>query len=1291
MYDYMSLHLPDFPPPPPDSGRSIVWAGGSNAAANTWDIGSTSSFRLNATPTAFGTGDAVAFNDNGSNATSITLAGTLEPNSVTVSGTKNYNITGSGALSGAMSLVKSGTSTLTLSQANSYFGTTEINGGVISLANDTANANGLGTSDVILRNGTLRMFSNGADTSNVASFWNLDIPGGFTGTLESDWRCQLRGKLSGSGTFRYRLPSGAVRSSIFGDWSAFSGTIEASAISGSADFSIAPDYAWVGIPSAALNLGAGVTALWAGNLNSGSSSFVSIGQLSGAATSFLRGGNILGRQLTYRIGARGGDATFAGTISEQTNGITNLVKQGTGSWNLTGSAAINGNLTVEDGTLAISGTFNQITGKSASVLEEASLTLNGTLNTPSLTIVGGGLLTGSGTLNGNLSNAGMVELTGGHFTVSGDITNSGYFRVKSPATFSLTGAFTNSGVLNLIGSSQPIPAGIANTGVILMDRAPTTITWTGSYSNRWDLQQSINWSESPSQLAVFFPGDDVVFDDSAAETTVAIDGNLAPASVTVATNNGYVISGGTLSGSGSLMKSGSGSLTIASELGINGTVSVSGGSLVLTDAASWPALSPLIDISSGAVLNISAVAGGTTLGPAQTLRGAGTVQGDLLIQGRHDPAGSFTENGSLQYAAGSRLSWALVANSNTSGTFDFVQASAASFVTGSTLDLVFNSPGSSVSFNDAYWASPRSWTILTAGTLSGIPTVGQVSADPGGVAPLAIGNFTVSLSGSNLMLNWIPEAVVARWRGNANANWDLSSHNWDRNGAISIFQNGLATLIDDGTEVTSITLTGNLVPHAIEFDSVKDYTLSGSGSLSGAATLDKKGSGRLTISTANDFTGGTTIRSGSLTIAHASALGTGTVTLAGGRLDTATLTPTNAIVVNADSTMGGGASNGIHGVKAISGSGVLTLDATNVFDLEGSMSGFSGTVMLTGSGSFRFNGSIGSAAAAFQLGTRTLGIRNAGNYQIGSLTGQVGSALSIVSHTGTATFIIGGNHASTTHAGDITNGSGTLSLIKTGNGTLTLAGTSSHTGTTTVSSGTLRITGNFGPSPVTVNADATLDVSGAANLNSLTLQSAATLARPLGSTMGTLHVTGNVNLDGSLRVTPQPGVTSGRFTILTHGGTRSGTLSLTGLPPGTTAHLKYEPNAVTLFLDDSDEDGLADTWEMAHFNNLSHIPSGDDDGDGQTNATEFLAGTRPADGSSLFAASATPLAPNCLRLSWPSIPGKTYRIESAPSPAGPWTTALTVPAAASPATLTSQEIDTAPSSSAFFYRIALDP
>jgi fibronectin-binding autotransporter adhesin len=311
-----------------------------------------------------------------------------------------------------MSLVKDGPSTLTISQANTWSGGTTVSGGMISLANDTANASGLGTSDVSLSDGSLRMHSNGSSTSSAASYWNIDVPAGTTGTLETDARCELRGKLTGGGVFRFRLPAGSVRTSIFGDWSAFTGVVEATAMSGVADFRIAADYNWPGLPGALLSLGDGVTAYWAGNLNRDAGSFVNIGALAGSAASTLKGGNISGRQLTYRIGNRGEDATFAGTIGEQASGITNLTKCGSGTWTFSGNASINGKVGVEDGTLR----------------------LDGSLASAALVVSDGGTL-------------------GGHGGLAADLTNHGRLHVGSDGGLAVTGSLDQSGLLDFTASS----------------------------------------------------------------------------------------------------------------------------------------------------------------------------------------------------------------------------------------------------------------------------------------------------------------------------------------------------------------------------------------------------------------------------------------------------------------------------------------------------------------------------------------------------------------------------------------------------------------------------------------------------------------------------------------------------------------------------------------------------------------------------------------------------------------------------------------------------------------------
>jgi autotransporter-associated beta strand protein len=483
------------------------------------------------------------------------------------------------------------------------------------------------------------------------------------------------------------------------------------------------------------------------------------------------------------------------------------------------------------------------------------------------------------------------------------------------------------------------------------------------------------------------------------------------------------------------------------------------------------------------------------------------------------------------------------------------------------------------------------------------------------------------------------------WAGGSSAaanTWDVgTTPSFKHSGSSTAFGTGDAVIFDDsGSDSTSITLAGSLEANAATFSGGKNRTLAGTGSLDGTMKLEKSGTGMLTLSGANGFSGGTTILEGTLAISHAGALGSGTVSLLGGTLSTGTVAPANPIVVTAASTISGGSGNGSQGIKAVSGSAPLTLHATSVFDLEGTLSSFSGAVFLTGSGSFRLAGSDGSSAASFDLGSRRLEARNGGTYRLGSLTGLSGAVLGVTGTSSGVTFTVGGNGESTVFPGTVTNGSGTTHLIKTGAGTFTLSGTSTHTGATTVSQGTLKVTGALGATAVTVHADATLHAAGALPIASLTLLPSSNTVIEVGPAALPIQVAGALTLDGELRIDPAPGTTFGRFPLITHGGIRTGNFEITSLTGGFPHHLAYAPVEVVLFIDDSDEDGLPDTWELDRLDGLMESATGDADGDGTSNLAEQRLGLDPADGASSFRAACSGRT-----LEWPSAPGVVFTVK----------------------------------------------
>lgn len=421
-----------------------------------------------------------------------------------------------------------------------------------------------------------------------------------------------------------------------------------------------------------------------------------------------------------------------------------------------------------------------------------------------------------------------------------------------------------------------------------------------------------------------------------------------------------------------------------------------------------------------------------------------------------------------------------------------------------------------------------------------------------------------------------------------------------------------------------------------------------------------------------------------------------------------------------------------------------------ILSINGAMGDFSGTLSFgAGSGTIRLNSNssaaadvnFGSANTHFDLGTGSawLNNRNGGiTIHLGAVSGGANTHLyGRQSGTGntTTTYIVGESDSSDTFSGVISNAgdlSG-LTLVKAGSGTWTLGGNSNFTGSIQVNAGTLAITGNtISSNAGTVAGGATLALAGgtfgadsvdgggiisghgtiAADLNSdgivigrgfatgtpgklvvtgsAGFESASVLKLRGGISSDLLAVSGDVRLAGTVQVSLAPGSAFGRYPLISHGGELGGMAALTGIPPGTSAHLSTTiPGRVDLVIDDSDEDGLPDSWENLYFGNGASTALSDPDGDGQNNAIEYVSGTNPADGSSLFAAMLSPLDDTRFTLVWPSIPGKSYQIQTNAALAGSWSQLVTVSAAASPATTTSYPVPK--SAEKMFYRVVIIP
>ena len=158
----------------------------------------------------------------------------------------------------------------------------------------------------------------------------------------------------------------------------------------------------------------------------------------------------------------------------------------------------------------------------------------------------------------------------------------------------------------------------------------------------------------------------------------------------------------------------------------------------------------------------------------------------------------------------------------------------------------------------------NSWTSLgtTALTMSSTAYVGMA------VSSLSTGAVATARF-DNVDANAPPVLGNLVWRGGSTSNtWDIgTTANWYVGTDIEPFYDGnLVTFNDIGDNTLPILLAETLQPGAVAVNASVDYVFGGTGSLEGGMLLSKSGTGTLTLSGANGFTGSTTVSGGALRI-----------------------------------------------------------------------------------------------------------------------------------------------------------------------------------------------------------------------------------------------------------------------------------------------------------------------------------------------------------------------------------------------------------------------------------------
>lgn len=770
-------------------------------------------------------------------------------------------------------------------------------------------------------------------------------------------------------------------------------------------------------------------------------------------------------------------------------------------FNTAGAYTVN---TAGDLTVATGGILETTTvGANAVAINNNNLTSNNGVDL--IVIQNNGNAAGVMTIGSNIINStGAIGLTKsgiGSLTLTPNIANT------FTGDLTINGGTVILGNANALNTATPVALNFGGTSQTIGGTAPSFIFQNGSLNLGGNSASVASLTSSADSS-----GTAIVQNASGAAATFTVNGS-------VSTTFAGTIQDGAGGGALSLTKAGSSTLTLLNTA-YTGNTTVNGGTLVVKTNING---SPTVTVGSTAMLDVTAVAGGLSVGSTKTLTGNGSVVGGVTIgtggnltPGTSSTVGTLTLD-TVTLAASSVMNFTLAS----AGSADFVN------VTGSN-GLTINGGGFALS-GAAVGATGTTFNLFQyVGAIQGTG-VGAFSVVSGGIGGLTytFGNDTVnkfvtlSISGTS--------AQVSAWGVNANGSWGTAG-NWtpavvpqfagdtanfggailaprtvtlDGNQTVGAmtFSNANAYTIAQGTsgtltlnngagavnvDVTSgshlisapVTLTSNT---AIGVTNAAD-TLTVSGAVNGGGSLTKAGNGTLVLSTANSYTGGTSISGGTLDAA-AGALGTtGPIIFGGGTLryaagntnDLSTRTVTfagQAVIDTNGNDVTYAAAVGAAGAGGVTkqGLGRLTLAAGNTF--TGTSVIKTGTLAIsadTGLGAvpgaavtnLRFDPGAGNSSRLLALGTFILNANR---------------GVSLTSGTG----ILDTNGNAVTVAGAIT-GAGVLSKI--GAGTLTLSsGTSSYGGGTKVDDGTLTVTSAgstaaLGTGSVTLNNSAILNL-----------------------------------------------------------------------------------------------------------------------------------------------------------------------------------------------------------------------
>jgi autotransporter-associated beta strand protein len=672
------------------------------------------------------------------------------------------------------------------------------------------------------------------------------------------------------------------------------------------------------------------------------------------------------------------------------------VKNGASNLALTADNTYTGGTTVSAGTLIIGGG-----GTNGSVV--GPITNNGTVRFfRSDTFTLANPITGTGSLDVNVAGGLTVDGTAG-ITIGGTIqvpnSAAGAMAIRPGASISAANLF--------LGNTNTWP------GSVTMDGGSVYIGSGNVRIGHWPSETS-TWFMAGGSLTVTNDTATNPFTATPAEQNgalyIGIDGTgLFTMTGGVVRCGGLVLDNRTDTPGTDVFALEGGVCTIG-RWGIQGytsTVVLLGGG-TMSAYTNWVSSRPLVLTGTNGPCTFDTA--GWTIGLSNVVSGVGgltkTGAGVLLLQSSNTYAGATTVNAGYLFGTGS-VGSAITVNSG--GT---IGPSPSLVVTG-----MFTAASLNIGSNAAVSAPLRGTnpTIHVTGDVSNspgsivqvIPVAGALTngthvvidydgAFTGNISDFTLVNFPNGGQGylTNNLLNTSIDVVITnsgagiKWDGLVDSTWKHGGPtNWKTipSASLTTFSEFDSVLFDDSaTGTTTVNISEAISPSSINVtNTVKDYVFNGS-AIGGNSGLNKDGAGKLTILSANSFTGQTVLAGGAISVNSDASLGTAPATTVSNQLrmssattleilGNTTLAATRGVLIgtagsagsvtlsvpsNILATVGGKVATTAAATSGVSktGSGILALGSSNVF--SGTVSVQSGTLRIGAVGALANNNGV---------------------------------------------------------------------------------------------------------------------------------------------------------------------------------------------------------------------------------------------------------------------------------------------------------------------------------------------